>query len=35
MSSAMMSSGLPVWATCSRTGRRSFKAEIFFSWMRM
>jgi hypothetical protein len=35
MSSAMMSNGLPVWATFSRTGSRSFMAEIFLSWIRM
>ena len=34
-SSAMISSGLPVCATFSSTGRRSFIDEIFFSWMRM
>ena len=35
MSSAMMRSGLPICATFSSTGRRSFIDEIFFSWMRM
>ncbi len=34
-SSAMMMSGRPPRATCSRRGRRSFIDEIFFSWMRM
>src|SRR5438105_7780418 len=33
-SSAMMSNGLPAFATCSSTGKRSFIPEIFFSWMR-
>ena len=35
MSSAMISSGLPILATCSRSGSRSFIELIFFSWMRM
>ncbi len=34
-SSAMTSIGLPVWATFSRTGRRSFIEEIFLSWISM
>ena len=34
-SSAMISSGLPVWATFSSTGTRSLTDEIFFSWIRM
>ncbi len=34
-SSAMMSSGRPSRATCSRTGSRSFIELIFFSWMRI
>ena len=34
-SSAMMSSGRPMRATCSRTGSRSFIELIFFSWIRM
>src|SRR5207253_590929 len=33
-SSAMMSNGLPAFATCSSTGKRSCIPEIFFSWMR-
>ena len=35
MSSAMMSSGLPICATFSSTGSRSFIDEIFLSWIRM
>ena len=35
MSSAMIMSGLPVWATFSSTGRSSFIALIFLSWIRM
>ena len=34
-SSAMISSGRPLCATFSSTGRSSFIAEIFLSWMRM
>ena len=34
-SSAMMTSGLPILATDSSTGSRSFMLEIFFSLMRM
>ena len=34
-SSAMISSGRPSFATCSRIGSRSFMFEIFFSWIRM
>src|SRR5207247_963444 len=30
----MTRSGLPVWATRSRTGSMSLRLEIFFSWMR-
>src|SRR6266446_1981232 len=33
-SSAMISSGLPAFATCSSSGKRSCIPEIFFSWMR-
>src|SRR6185369_1753824 len=33
--SAMMSSGLPLWAVFSRTGTRSRRLLIFFSWMRI
>jgi hypothetical protein len=33
-SSAMISSGEPLSATRSSTGSRSFRLEIFFSWMR-
>ena len=35
MSSAMMSSGLPICATFSRIGSRSFIDEIFLSWIRI
>ena len=35
MSSAMIRSGRPDLAICSRTGSRSFMLEIFFSWIRM
>ena len=35
MSSAMISSGLPMRATCSSTGSRSFMELIFFSWIRI
>ena len=34
-SSAMISRGLPVCATFSRMGSRSFIEEIFLSWIRM
>ena len=34
-SSAMMRSGLPIFATDSRIGSRSFMLEIFFSLIRM
>ena len=34
-SSAMISSGLPLCATFSRSGSSSFIDEIFFSWIRM
>ena len=34
-SSAMINSGLPVWATRSRIGIRSRRLAIFFSWIRI
>ena len=34
-SSATITRGLPILATCSRIGRRSFMLEIFFSCKRM
>ena len=34
-SSAMINSGLPILAICSRRGSRSFIELIFFSWIRM
>ena len=35
MSSAIMRSCLPVWATFSSNGSKSFMLEIFLSWMRI
>ena len=35
MSSAIMRSCLPVWATFSSNGSKSFMLEIFLSWIRM
>jgi hypothetical protein len=35
ISSAMTSSGLPAFATCSRTGSSSFRFESFRSCIRM
>ena len=35
MSSAMMSSGLPVCTTASSTGSSGCSDESFFSWMRI
>ena len=34
-SSAMISSGLPVWTTASSSGSIGWRPESFFSWMRM
>ena len=34
-SSAITRSGLPIWATFSRIGRRSFIEDTFLSWMRI